>query len=257
MIRTILNEKGGVAKTTTAIQLAAGFARNGKKTLLIDGDPQGGATKLIFDEAKQILIEDSDFTISHVMKHPKDIAMCIWKTNIDMLDIIPAKGDLNQTIYEMQFDPNRYPIRLKKALKLVEYDEIIIDNNPYFTIFCTNAIICSDQIIIPTDIEYNSLKMVNATMNSIRRATEDLDDIKPFDVKVLLVKYGGLKMDKTLSEQIINELQGNIFQTIIRLQNKPVKEAGFNHRPLIDDHKSKIANEYRNLVEEVMRGTDV
>ncbi len=256
MIRTVMNYKGGVAKTLTAVQLAIGCAKAGKRTLLIDGDPQGGATKLIFCENKLISIEDSENTTSKVMTDPSAIKETIWKTGIENLSIIPANGDLEFVLHDLMFkSPVAYPYILKKALKLIDYDEVIMDNAPSFNAFCINTVICADEIIIPTNIEYNSLNMVKRTLNSINDVIDSIDIIKPADVRILLTKYTRTKVDRDMAEQIETRFKGMLFKTVIRAQDKPVKESGFLHEPLIDDYRSNVASDYRAFINEVIGGT--
>ena len=254
MVITIMNEKGGVGKTTTAIQLAAGYAKDRKKTLLIDGDPQGGCTKILFDFNKVKEVEESDNTIASIMKDPKTINDCIWEC-MDNLDLIPSKGDLNRTMNELQLNPmTSYPSRLKKALEYVDYDVVVIDNNPYFTLFAMNAVVASDLVIIPTDIEFNSLSMINATLADIAQVIENLEDTKPLNYKILINKYNRLNIDRDVSEMLRERYGNQLYKTVIRTQFKPVKDAGFNHKLLIDDTKSNVASDYREFIKEVMEG---
>ena len=260
MIRTILNEKGGVAKTITAVQLAAGFAKAGKQTLLIDGDPQSCATKLLFEEEDIKQIIDGKKNISTVMVKPDLVRNCIWHTKIENLDMIPSNGDLNHTMNQLMMNPmTSYPVRLQRALKHVypyDYDEVIIDNNPYFHLFPMNTIVCADEIIIPSNIEYGAINSIKATLEDISMVLDDLEEVKPLKYRILLTKIDRLNIDKEMIRQIRDAYGRNVYITTIRTQNKPVKEAGFTHNLLINDTKSGVAADYRNFIAEVIGGME-
>ena len=256
-VTTILNEKGGVSKTMSALVLAEGFARAGRRTLLIDADPQGGATKLMFDSSKYEEIYASNKTIATVLKDPKCVRECIWKTSNPNLDVIPSAGHVMKVMNDIERNPlASFPDRIKRALVGLDYDDVIIDNNPYFSLLAINTVVSADRIIIPSNIELGAVDAINETLEDINSVINQLDDAKPVECNILLTMIDRNSVDKLMSEQLRKSFEGNdtvsVFKTQIRTQKKPVKVAGFTHTSILDDKKSKVAAEYRALVDEVL-----
>ncbi len=256
-VRTIFNEKGGVSKTTTAVNLAAGFAQEGKRTLLIDCDPQGNVANRLFDKAKVSEIRRADNTVAKVLQSPKLIKNCIYKTDIPNLDFIPSNGKLNSISFSLQMSPaTASPTRLRTALKHLEgeYDEIVIDNNPWWSYMAMNSFVCADEVIFPTNIEDDSLSSLDQSFEDIASFINMFDDELQIKYRVLLTMVDRLAIDRQLEKEIRIKYEDYIYESTIRTQKKPVKAAGFEHKPLIFKKDAGVAQDYRDLVDEILKG---
>ena len=244
MIRAILTVKGGVGKTTTAMNLAAGFAYAGRKTLLIDFDGQANLSNILLP----------DIVITDVMAGEANIRDCIYPTRVRNLDIVPSsiylfaieRRMLQETAGIQQF-------KLRRALKdLKEYDEIVIDNNPSLNMCSTNALCACDEVIIPTVADKGSEDGIVLTLDHCKEILEQIDGVD-FNYMILITMLQRTTTDRLYCERI-RETYGNnhVYQSQIRFQAKPVKDAGFQSGILIDNQKANVARDYRELISEVM-----
>ena len=239
MITSIWNVKGGVGKTLTSINLAAGFAKEGKKTLLVDMDGQSSVSYLLFPERE---FEDGDLTIVDALAGTGEISECIYHTNIENLDVIPATIYLFTVEKQMLVNTSSgiQQTKLKKLLKKLQgYDEIIIDNNPSINLCTTNALCACDRLIIPADLEKGALKGIELTLQHSQEILEiQRNKIDTETLEELKMAYGSM-----------------VYQTNIRYQAAPIKDSSMKGRMLINDMKSrsKVAQDYRDLVAEVLQ----
>ena len=252
MIRSVLNVKGGVGKTTTAIQLAAGFAKAGKKTLMIDADGQGNATGALLPEFESQTIQKS---IVEALKGEAPAEECIYDTKFEHLYIMPAKLELFSTVYELQSNSvYGFPqVIMKKMLKKLDYEEIIIDNNPSINLMSINSVLSASEIIIPTNIDAGGLAGVKATWDHCRNVMDSLDKDDPLNLKILITMVNRNNTDKQIIEQLRTLYHGRIFSAQIRYQSAPVKRSTFAGKLLIDDAKSGVAEDYRMLIQEILK----
>jgi chromosome partitioning protein len=250
MIRSILNVKGGVGKTTTAVQLAAGFSKSGRKTLLIDADGQANATAL--------LLPDYDYSspsIVEALKGARPASDCIYPTRFENLYAMPARLDLFSTIYEIQSTSvTGFPqLVMKKMLKPLDFEEIIIDNNPSINLMSINSILSARQIIIPTNIDAGGLAGVKATWDHCRSVMDSLDKEEPLDMRILITMVNRNNTDRDIIRQLRKLYENRVFTAQIRYQSAPVKRSTFSGGLLIDDNKSGVAEDYRTLIDEVLK----
>jgi chromosome partitioning protein len=248
----IANQKGGVGKTTTAINLAASLAAADMRTLLIDLDPQSNATS-------GIGIKKGSYSRStyHVLVHHEPLLSILQPTELECLHVAPASRELVGATIELAQEGDRDQ-RLKNAIAplLDKFDYLFVDCPPSLDILTVNALIAANSLLIPIQCEYFALEGVTAlmeTMNQIRRLRNPDLEIEG----ALLTMFD----ERTnLSHQIMEDLRGffgkQLFSTIIP-RNIRLGEAPSYGRPiLLYDIKSKGAESYIRLAKEIIHGTE-
>src|SRR5690554_2015256 len=244
----VANQKGGVGKTTSGVNLSAGLAHLGNKTLLVDIDPQGNATSgLGINKA------DIDRCIYNVLIEDLTAADVCVSTNIPNLDVIPATIQLAGAEIELVPTISR-EIRLKKALEssIDKYDYIIIDCPPSLGLLTLNSLTAADSVIIPVQCEYYALEGLSQLLNTVRLVQKHLNK----DLKIEGVLLTMLDARTNLGIQVIEEVkkyfQDKVYNSIIP-RNVRLGEAPSHGQPIITyDPKSKGAEVYLELAKEVM-----
>ena len=262
MITAILNIKGGCSKTLSAEMLARGYAKEGRKTLVVDADGQGDITASLmpninFDQPENVggVTPPEKGTIVDYLKGITKIEDCIWHTGIENIDLIPSSMDLFTVVYEMQ-GKGGADFLLGNALKGLDYDEIIIDNNPSINKMTYNSIYAADVIICPTNISEKTLKGVMNTRSVCVQALEALPFSKPLNFKIVLTMMTRNNNCKEGARQLRAAFGKDVFDTQIRFQQKPVQDAEFSKTSLLD-MKAGVAEDYRNLTKEVIQKDEV
>lgn len=262
MITAILNIKGGCSKTLSAEMLARGYAKEGRKTLVVDADGQGDITASLmpninFDQPENVggVTPPEKGTIVDYLKGITKIEDCIWHTGIENIDLIPSSMDLFTVVYEMQ-GKGGADFLLGNALKGLDYDEIIIDNNPSINKMTYNSIYAADVIICPTNISEKTLKGVMNTRSVCVQALEALPFSKPLNFKIVLTMMTRNNNCKEGARQLRAAFGKDVFDTQIRFQQKPVQDAEFSKKSLLD-MKAGVAEDYRNLTKEVIQKDEV
>lgn len=244
----IANQKGGVGKTTTAVNLAACLAALDRKVLLVDSDPQGNATSgLGFDkrDIKQCIYDTliNDVSMQDVIKH----------TAYKNLDVVPATIQLAGAEIELVSLMNREG-RMKNSLERVKhnYDYVIIDCPPSLGLLTINALTAASSVIIPIQCEFYALEGVTMLMNTIQLVQRNLNPALKLEGVLMTMFDSRTNLSTEVVEEVKKYFKTKMYQTIIP-RNVRLSEAPSHGQPVIDyDRKSKGAMVYMELAQEVV-----
>lgn len=246
-IISIANQKGGVGKTTTAVNLGASLAYIGKKVLMVDIDPQGNATSGVGLEKADI-----EQCVYDVLVDDVEAVKVIRPTIVENLHCIPATIQLAGAEIELVPTISR-EVRLKRALDEVknQYDYIIIDCPPSLGLLTLNSLTASDAVLIPVQCEYYALEGLSQLLNTVRLVQKHLNH----DLRIEGVLLTMLDARTNLGLQVIEEVkkyfQDKVYQTVIP-RNVRLSEAPSHGKPIIIyDPKSRGAEVYLELAKEV------
>ena len=244
----IANQKGGVGKTTTAINLAACLGVLEKKVLLVDADPQANSTSGVGHDPREIR-----YGLYECLTDNISAREAILKTESPNLDLLPANIDLVGAEVELVNQENREFI-LKDILEQVKssYDYIIIDCAPSLGIVTTNALTAANSIIIPIQCEYFALEGLGKLLNTIKIVQNRLN--KELDIEgLLLTMYDTrLRLSNQVVEEVKTHFQEMVFNTIIQRNVRLSEAPSFGHTIIMHDANSKGAINYLNLAKELM-----
>ncbi len=248
MTRTIsiLNQKGGVGKTTTSVNLANVLGSKDYKVLVIDLDPQANSTDMLIN-----IVDEEGYTFVDSVLEGKEEAVT-YPTVFANVDLLPSRLDLATTEKNILISPKAQHNRLYKGIKgiMKQYDFIIIDCPPILNMLTVNALNVSDEVIIPIKIDKAAEKGFEMTLRNIKDMSESYDlDIA---YKVLFTMVTRTNVDKLKIEEISNACDaGCVIQTHIRNQAKPIKEATYSQKSIINA-KTGVGNDYVDLVNELL-----
>jgi chromosome partitioning protein len=243
----LLNQKGGVGKTTTAINLGAYLAKAGKSVLVVDFDPQGNATSgLGYDK------QTAPLTSYDVLNDPKLASKAVFETAIPDLFILPANATLASAEIEL-VDKERREYSLKEALKNMTHDYILIDCPPALGLLTVNALTAADELLIPVQAEYYALEGLSQLLSVMQKVKQGLNT-KLELLGVVITMYDSRT---SLSEQVHDELKkhfhNKLFKTVIP-RNVKLAEAPSHGKPVSEHDKwSKGARAYKQLSKEILQ----
>ncbi len=247
-IIAIANQKGGVGKTTTSINLAASLGVLEKKVLLIDADPQANATSGI-----GIDVEDVDIGTYQLLEHSNSVKEAIIKTDTPNLDIIPAHIDLVAIEIEL-VDKESREYMLKGALAEIkdDYDYILIDCAPSLGLLTLNALTAADAVIIPIQCEYFALEGLGKLLNTIKSVQKIHNEALDIEGLLLTMYDSRLRLSNQVVEEVQKHFNNMVFQTIIQ-RNVRLSEAPSYGESIINyDASSKGASNYLSLAKEII-----
>ena len=249
MIITIANQKGGVGKTTTSVNLAVSFAVSEVKTLLIDLDPQSNATTGL-----EALIEEKQGTVYDLIVGKEKTSKVISSTRLDCLDIISSTNDLVGAEVELVNLMARER-QLEKALKSVQkkYDYILIDCPPSLGLLTLNALTCSNSIIIPIQCEYYALEGLGQLLNTFRLVQKNLNPKLEIEGVLLTMYDSRLNLSSQVADEVRSFFKEKIFDTVIHRNVRLSEAPSFGKPALLYDANSTGAQNYLSLVEEILQ----
>jgi len=247
-IIAIANQKGGVGKSTTSINLSASLAEKGKKVLVIDMDPQGNTTSGLGVDKNRV-----ENTVYELLVEGLGINDCIQKDIFDNLDLIPSNVNLSGAEIEL-IDSDERSFVLKNRLSIVKdyYDFIIIDCPPSLSILTVNALSAANSVIVPIQCEFYALEGITQLMKTIELIQERLNEDLEIEGVVFTMYDARTNLSLQVVENVKENLNHNIYKTIIP-RNVRLAEAPSHGLPInYYDSKSAGAIGYRELADEVI-----
>lgn len=247
----VANQKGGVGKTTTAVNLSTSLAKKNKKVILIDGDPQGNATSGLGVE------KDPENSLYDVLVNEVDIKTTLQDTCVKTLKVCPSNMDLAGAEVELVSQMSR-EFRMKEKIDPIkdEYDYIIIDCPPSLGLITLNSFTAADSVLIPVQCEYYALEGLGQLLNTINLVKKHLNKNLEIEGAVLTM----YDMRTNLSNQVVKEVKryfdDKVYKTVIPRNIKLSEAPSFGMPIGLYDPKSKGARAYEKLAREVMKANE-
>lgn len=250
-IIAIANQKGGVGKTTTTVNLAASLGVLEKKILLIDADPQANATSGL-----GVNVDEVEIGTYQLLEHAATAREAVVSTNSPNVDIIPAHIDLVAIEIEL-VDKNKREYMLKEVLQDIknDYDYILIDCAPSLGLITLNALVAADSVIIPIQCEYFALEGLGKLLNTIKSVQKIHNPDLDIEGLLLTMYDSRLRLSNQVVEEVKKHFQDMVFKTIIQRNVRLSEAPSYGESIIAYDATSKGAVNYINLANEILKNS--
>lgn len=247
-IITIANQKGGVGKTTTAINLSASLANLGKKVLLVDADPQANASSGLGVDVRKL-----EFTIYECLIDKVPIEQSIHSTQTPNLDILPSHIDLvGAEIELLNLERREYVMAETFQPIKDQYDYILIDCSPSLGLITVNALTAADSVIIPVQSEYFALEGISKLLNTVKIIKNKLNPVLEIEGFLITMYDNRLRSANQVFEEVQKHFSDLVFKTLI-YRNVRLSEAPSFGKPILAfDGESRGAKNYLELAQELI-----